>query len=97
MSAWDLTFSLVGVTLSDLRYSVIDGAGSGISTLTLGNGSVDWYNPENNWAPLLITADFSATSGGSTAPVLVAAPGTLLLLGGSLVGLSAWRRRTDRG
>jgi hypothetical protein len=42
-----------------------------------------------------ITADFTA-NGNSTGPVLVAAPGTLLLLGGSLLGLSVWRRRTSR-
>jgi hypothetical protein len=91
----NLTFSLAGVTVSDLKYKVVDGSGPGISTLTMTNGQGNWYNPENNWASLLITADFTATS-GSTTPVLVAAPGTLLLLGGSLLGLSVWRRRTNR-
>jgi len=91
----NLSFSLAGITISDLKYTVVDGSGPGISTLTFNNGTGNWYNPENNLASLLITADFTA-NGNSTSPVLVAAPGTLLLLGGSLLGLSVWRRRTSR-
>ena len=91
----NLSFSLAGIAISDLKYTVVDGSGPGISTLTFNNGNGNWYNPENNWASLLITADFTA-NGNSTSPVLVAAPGTLVLLGGSLLGLSVWRRRTNR-
>ncbi len=91
----NLSFSLAGIAISDLKYTVVDGSGPGISTLTFNNGNGNWYNPENNWASLLITADFTA-NGGSTTPVLVAAPGTLLLLGGSLLGLSVWRRRQNQ-
>jgi hypothetical protein len=90
----DHVTGLTGITISDLKYTVVDGSGPGISTLTFNNGAGSWYNPENNWASLLITADFTA-NGNSTSPVLVAAPGTLLL-GGSLLGLSVWRRRTSR-
>jgi hypothetical protein len=90
----NLTFSLTGVLVSDLKYSVVDGAGSGISTLTYGGGGGNWYNPEGNHATLLITADFTAT----TSPTIpVAEPWTLLLLGGGLAGLSVWRWRAFRG
>jgi hypothetical protein len=90
----NLSFSLAGVTVSDLRYSVLDGAGSGTSSISFNNGNGNWYNPENNWASLLITADFNTNGAG--VPIPVATPGALLLLGGGLVGLSVWRRLADR-
>jgi hypothetical protein len=93
----NLSLTLAGVTVSDLRYSVVDGSGPGISTLTFNNGNGNWYNPEGNWSTLLITADFVAPGGSSgPSPVSAPAPGTLVLLGASLLGLSAWRRRPNR-
>jgi hypothetical protein len=59
----NLSFSLAGVTVSDLKYTVVDSTGPGISTLSFNNGNGNWYNPENNSASLLITADFTANGG----------------------------------
>lgn len=89
-----LSFNLAGVIVSDLKYSVVDGAGPGTSTLSFNGSNGNWYNPENNHATLLITADFNA----GTSPIIpVAEPGTLLLLGGGLAGLSVWRWVAYRG
>jgi hypothetical protein len=86
----DLGFSLTGVTVSDLKYSVVDGpggSGPNQTALTFDGSSGNWYNAENNNATLLITADFT---GGSVPAVAVAAPGTLMLLGGGLALVSVW-------
>ena len=72
-----LTFSLAGVTISDLKYGVTN------STF-VGN---TWTNAENNTANLFITADFTAT------PTGVPEPTSLALLGAGIIGTGAIARR----
>jgi hypothetical protein len=86
------SFSLNGVTVSNFRYQVADGAGPGVSTF-LNNV---WYNPEYNNASLYILADFRAPTVIPPPPVsAIPEPETYaLLLGGlSLLGFDARRRR----
>ncbi len=87
LSSLNSKINLNGVSITNLRYLVVDGATSGTTYFT---NSV-WYNDENNWASLYILADFTAT------PAKVPEPTTLGLLGvGLLVGgivLMRMRRR----
>lgn len=78
------SFSLNGVSVSNLRYAVTDGAGSGTSYL---NNGV-WYNSEYNWSSLRILADF-----GNSTPV--PEPGTLAMFGIGLLG-AAFASKTRR-
>lgn len=81
------SLSLAGVTISNLRYAVVDGAGSGSSYF---NHDM-WYNDENNWSSLFILADFTGPSRS------VPEPATLGLFGLSLIGVAlSSRRRKSR-
>jgi hypothetical protein len=83
------SFSLYGVTVGNLRYQVVDGAGTGSSSF-LNNV---WYNDENNLSSLLILADIRANAG----PVSrVPEPGTCAMLAMGLAGIAFVRRRRER-
>ncbi len=86
------SFSLSGITVSNLRYQVIDGAGAGDSFLQTSSitGRTYWYNDERNHSSLFVVADF-------TAPPVTAIPEpetyAMLLAGLGLMGFVARRRR----
>lgn len=80
------SISLAGVTISNLRYAVVDGAGAGSSSF---NNNV-WYNSENNWSSLYILADFR------TAANSVPEPATLGLFGLGLLGVGFASRKRAR-
>lgn len=75
--------SLGGASIDNLRYAVVDGAGTGSSSF---NNNV-WYNSENNWSSLYILADFRSAS------TSVPEPATLGLFGLGLIGASLASRR----
>jgi hypothetical protein len=81
-----LVFNLGPVTIGNLRYSVVDGAGSCTGDDTSFSNNT-WFNCEDNNASLYILADL--TAGGQAVPE----PATLALFGASLLGLGAVRRR----
>jgi hypothetical protein len=72
-----LSFSLNGVTVSDLKYLLDGGLGSTF------NSNV-WYNPEDTTSRMYITADFTND---------VPEPGSLVLLAAGLFSVSMLRRR----
>lgn len=87
------SFTLSGITVSNFRYQVVDGAGAGTSFLGTSSGKTYWYNDEYNNASLYILADF-------TAPVVttpVPEPEIYAMLAAGL-GLMGWvgRRRRQR-
>ena len=89
LSALASSFSLYGVTVSNLRYQVVDGAGTGGSSF-LNNV---WYNHESNLSSLLILADIRANAG----PVArLPEPGTCAMLAMGLAGIALVRRRRER-
>jgi hypothetical protein len=72
-----LSFSLNGVTVTDLKYLLNGGVGSTF------NSNV-WYNPEDTTSRMYITADFTNE---------VPEPGSLILLAAGLFSVSMLRRR----
>ena len=78
------SFSLCGITVSNFRYQVVDGAGAGTSFLGTSRGNTFWYNDESNHASLYILANF-------TVPVMtpVPEPEIYAMLGAGL-GLMGW-------
>jgi hypothetical protein len=56
------SFSLSGITVSNLRYLVADGSGAGTSFLNTSSkpGKTYWYNDEYNNSSLYVVADFTA-------------------------------------
>jgi hypothetical protein len=77
------SISLDGVTLSNFRYSVTDGAGAGNSWL----GRNWWYNDEYNYASLSILADVTPV----TSPIPEPETYAMLIAGLALLGFM--RRR----
>ncbi len=78
------SFSLNGVTVSNLRYRVLDGSGAGTSTFA----SNTWYNPEYNHASLQILGDFTSVATPIPEPETYA----LMLAGLGLLSFRAHRR-----
>jgi hypothetical protein len=76
------SFTLAGVTVSDLHFST-DGLGGSSYNSTTGA----WYNPENNTSHLFITADFTAQA------TAVPEPASIALLGVGFLGISLIRNR----
>jgi hypothetical protein len=85
LSSLDNPVSLAGVSMTNLRYSLIDAPGGGIATF---ENNV-WYNDEDNTSTMLILADFRAR----VAQVPEPAGLTLLGLGLIAVAISLRRRR----
>ena len=81
------SITLDGVTLSNFRYDVTDGAGSGNSWL----GSNWWYNDEYNYASLSILADVSAMA----APIPEPETYAMLLAGLAFLGWAHRRRKAS--
>ena len=75
------SFTLNGVTISDLKFSVLGSGGYDGST---------WYNPEGGISTLQITADF-------TAPVPEPSTWAMMILGFAGVGFLAYRRKARSG
>lgn len=86
LSGLGASLSLAGVSISNLRYAVVDGAGLGTSWFT----NHVWYNSENNWSSLYILADFR------DARASVPEPGTLALFSMGLLGLALSSRSRRR-
>lgn len=85
------SFSLSGITVSNLRYQVVDGSGSGTSFLNTSSnpGKTYWYNDELNHASLYVLADFTAPA----APIPEPETYAMLLAGLGLLGFAARRRK----
>ncbi len=83
------SFSLRGVTVSNLRYQVVDGAAAGNSFLCSSSGKTYWYNDEYNFASLFVVADFTAPA----APIPEPETYALMLAG---LGLLAAAGRSKR-
>ena len=85
------SFNLSGITVSNLHYQVVDGAGSGTSFLNSVSkpGKTYWYNDEYNYASLYIVADFTAPA----APAPEPGTNALMVAGLGLLGFAARRRK----
>ena len=79
------SINLNGVTLSNFRYQVTDGAGAGNSWFS----SNWWYNDEYNHSSLSILADVR----GVTTPIPEPQTYGMLLAGLGLLGFEAFRRK----
>jgi len=82
------SFSFNGVSIGNLRYQVVDGAGAGTSGIV----NNVWYNDESNLSSLYILADLHATVGPVSS---VPEPQTcaMLAMGLGMIVLSRRRRR----
>lgn len=85
------SFSLSGITVSNLRYQVVDGAGAGTSFLNSSSttGKTYWYNDELNKSSLYVLADFTAPVAAIPEPETYA----MMLAGLGLLGFAARRRK----
>jgi hypothetical protein len=85
LSSLSKSFTLDGVTLTNFRYSVTDGAGAGTSWLQ----GDRWYNDESNFSRLSILADIAVASP-------VSEPHTYVSLMTGLLALGFTARRSRR-
>lgn len=87
LSSLSASITLNGVTLTNFRYSVTDGAGAGTSWLQ-GNR---WYNDESNYSTLSILADVAVTP-----PIPEPQTYVTLMAGLFVLGFTARRSRQLR-
>ncbi len=85
------SFNLSGITVSNLRYQVVDGAGTGTSFLNTSAyaGKTYWYNDELNKSSLYVLADFTAPVTPIPEPEIYA----MLATGLGLIGWVGRRRK----
>ena len=85
------SFNLSSITVSNLRYQVVDGAGTGTSFLNTSTypGKTYWYNDELNNSSLYVLADFTAPTTPIPEPEIYA----MLATGLGLLGWVGRRRK----
>lgn len=83
------SFALGGVTFSNFRYQVFDGAGAGTSYLGLNSGGRFWYNDENNLSTLYVVADVA----GMAAPIPEPETYAMMLAGLGMLVIARRRKR----
>ena len=79
LNSLDAKINLNGVSITNLRYAVVDSAATSGTSYFSNNV---WFNDENNWSSLYIMADFTATATKVPEPTTLALLGLGLLIAG---------------